>query len=33
MSNLTHWEPVREMMTLREAKDRLFDNAFTTPSA
>ncbi|MGZ9166525.1 MAG: Hsp20/alpha crystallin family protein [Anaerolineales bacterium] len=31
MSNLTHWEPVREMMTLREAMDRLFDDAFTRP--
>jgi HSP20 family protein len=31
MSNLTRWEPVREMMTLREAMDRLFDDAFTSP--
>ena len=31
MSDLTHWEPVREMMTLREAMDRLFDDAFTRP--
>lgn len=31
MSNLTSWEPVREMMTLREAMDRLFDDAFTLP--
>ena len=31
MSNLTNWEPVREMMTLREAMDRLFDDAFTRP--
>jgi HSP20 family protein len=31
MSNLTRWEPVREMMTLREARDRLFDDAFTRP--
>lgn len=31
MSNLTRWEPVREMMTLREAMDRLFDDAFTHP--
>ena len=31
MSNLTCWEPVREMMTLREALDRLFDDAFTHP--
>ena len=29
MSNLTRWEPAREMMTLREAMDRLFDDAFT----
>ena len=29
MSNLTRWEPGREMMTLREAMDRLFDDAFT----
>ena len=31
MSNLTRWEPVREMMTLREAMDQLFDDAFTRP--
>ena len=31
MSNLTRWEPVREAMTLREAMDRLFDDAFTRP--
>jgi HSP20 family protein len=31
MSNLTRWEPVREMMTLREAMDRLFNDAFTRP--
>jgi HSP20 family protein len=31
MSNLTRWEPVREMMTLREAMDRLFDDAYTHP--
>jgi HSP20 family protein len=31
MSNLTLWEPEREMMTLREAMDRLFDDAFTRP--
>lgn len=30
-TNLTRWEPVREMMTLREAMDRLFDDAFTRP--
>ncbi|HEX5836195.1 MAG TPA: Hsp20/alpha crystallin family protein [Anaerolineales bacterium] len=31
MSNLMRWEPAREMMTLREAMDRLFDDAFTRP--
>ncbi|HEX9385242.1 MAG TPA: Hsp20/alpha crystallin family protein [Anaerolineales bacterium] len=31
MSNLTRWEPAREMMTLREAMDRLFDDALTRP--
>ncbi len=31
MSNLSRWEPVREMMTLREAMDKLFDDAFTRP--
>lgn len=31
MSNLTRWEPAREMMTLREAMNRLFDEAFTRP--
>ena len=31
MSNLTRWEPAREIMTLREAMDRLFDDAFTRP--
>ena len=31
MTNLTRWEPNREMMTLREAMDRLFDDAFTRP--
>jgi len=30
-NNLTRWEPDREMMTLREAMDRLFDDAFTRP--
>ena len=29
MSNLIRWEPMREMMTLREATERLFDDAFT----
>jgi HSP20 family protein len=31
MSNLIRWEPMREMMTLREAMDHLFDDAFTRP--
>ena len=31
MTNLTRWEPAREMMTLRESMDRLFDDAFTRP--
>lgn len=31
MSNLTRWEPVREMISLREAMDRLFNDAFTRP--
>lgn len=31
MSNLIRWEPMREMMTLREAMDRLFDDSFTRP--
>lgn len=33
MSHLTRWEPVSEFMTLRDAMDRLFDDAFTRPSA
>ena len=31
MSNLSRWEPTREMMSLRDAMDRLFDDAFTRP--
>lgn len=31
MSSLIRWEPMREMMTLREAMDRLFDEAFSRP--
>lgn len=31
MSNLIRWEPIRDMMTLREAMDDLFDEAFTRP--
>jgi len=29
MSNLIRWEPMREMMTLREAMNQLFDESFT----
>jgi HSP20 family protein len=29
MSNLTRWEPERGVVTLRDAMDRLFDDAFT----
>ena len=29
MSNLIRWEPSRDMLTLREAMDRLIDDAFT----
>jgi HSP20 family protein len=32
MSNLIRWEPEREMMTLREAMNHLFDEAFTPMS-
>jgi bisphosphoglycerate-independent phosphoglycerate mutase (AlkP superfamily) len=31
MSNLIRWEPAREMMSLRDAMDRLFDDAFIRP--
>lgn len=31
MSNLTRWEPASEFMTLRDAMDHLFDDAFTRP--
>src|ERR1700752_4063707 len=31
MSNLPRWDPAREVLTLREAMDRLFDDAFTRP--
>jgi len=31
MSNLIRWQPVREMVTLRDAMDQLFDEAFTRP--
>ena len=31
MSNPTRWEPMHDMMSLRDAMDRLFDDAFTRP--
>ena len=31
MSNIIRWEPARDFMTLREAMDHLFDDAFTRP--
>ena len=31
MTKIVRWEPMREMITLREAMDRLFDDAFTRP--
>ena len=31
MSNIIRWQPAREMKTLREAMERLFDDAFTRP--
>jgi HSP20 family protein len=31
MSNLIRWEPGREIVSLRDAMDRLFNDAFTRP--
>jgi HSP20 family protein len=31
MTNLARWEPLREMMTLRQAMDRLFEDSFVRP--
>jgi len=31
MANLTRWEPAREMLSLREAMDRLFEESFLRP--
>ena len=31
MSNVIRWQPMREMVTLRDAMDQLFDEAFTRP--
>jgi len=33
MANLTRWEPAREMLSLREAMDRLFEESFLRPGA
>ncbi|MDI6693735.1 MAG: Hsp20/alpha crystallin family protein [Anaerolineales bacterium] len=32
MSNLTRWDPFREMMTFRNWMDRMFESALSTPS-
>jgi HSP20 family protein len=32
MSSLIRWEPMRDMISLREAMDHLFDEAFTRPT-
>jgi HSP20 family protein len=32
MSNLTRWDPFREMVAWRNAMDRMFENALTTPA-
>lgn len=31
MANLTRWEPFREVVSLRDAMDRLFDESFLKP--
>src|ERR671932_995384 len=33
MSNLIRWEPFRDMVSLRDAMDRLFEDSFVTPRA
>jgi HSP20 family protein len=33
MANLVRWEPFRELMSLREAMDRLFEDSFVRPRA
>jgi len=32
MANITRWDPIRDMMTLRSAMDRLFDSAYIGPN-
>lgn len=31
MADIIRWDPFREMMTLRDAMDRMFENAFISP--
>jgi HSP20 family protein len=33
MTDLIRWEPMRELMSLREAMDRLFEESFISPRA
>lgn len=33
MANLVRWQPIRDVVTLRDAMDQLFDEAFTRPWA
>jgi HSP20 family protein len=33
MTNLVRWEPFRDLMSLREAMDRLFEESFVRPRA
>ncbi len=33
MNNVTRWNPVRDMLTLRETMDRMFDEAYRTRGA
>jgi HSP20 family protein len=32
MTNITRWDPVQEMMTLREAMSQLFEDSFVRPT-
>jgi HSP20 family protein len=32
MANVTRWDPVQEMMTLREAMNQLFEDSFVRPA-
>ena len=32
MANVTRWDPVQEMMTLREAMNQLFEDSFVRPT-